>query len=132
MQPPVETLWGIFLVFLRLGLSSFGGPLAHLGYFRQEFVQRRRWLGEHAYAELVALGLGAGGPAGVLKGLQLVAVAVVAQALWGMARSLCRGPLRMSIALPAAVLVALALLSSGRVPPWALVLAGGAVGARLF
>lgn len=151
VQPPIETLWGIFLVFLRLGLSSFGGPLAHLGYFRQEFVQRRHWLGEHAYAELVALcqflpgpassqvgialglsrrgvpgalcawagftlpsalamtllalGVGAGVPAGVLKGLQLVAVAVVAQALWGMARNLCRGALRVTIALLAAMLV---------------------------
>ncbi|SDA12264.1 chromate transporter [Pseudomonas sp. NFPP10] len=148
---PVETPWRIFLVFLRLGLSSFGGPLAHLGYFRQEFVQRRRWLGEAAYAELVALcqflpgpassqvgialglsrrglpgalcawagftlpsalalallalGLGGGVPAGALKGLQLVAVAVVAQALWGMARSLCRGALQIVIAVLAAALV---------------------------
>ncbi|PYC31276.1 chromate efflux transporter [Pseudomonas protegens] len=146
-----ETPWQIFLMFLRLGLTSFGGPVAHLGYFRQEFVQRRRWLGEAAYAELVALcqflpgpasskvgivlglsraglpgaacawlgftlpsalalallalGIGSGVPPGVLKGLQLVAVAVVALALWGMARSLCRGPLRIAIALVAAWLV---------------------------
>ncbi|NBF07986.1 chromate efflux transporter [Pseudomonas sp. Fl4BN1] len=146
-----ETPWQIFLVFLHLGLTSFGGPVAHLGYFRQAFVQRRHWLGEAAYAELVALcqflpgpassqvgialglarggvpgalcawagftlpsalaltllalGLGSGVPPGALKGLQLVAVAVVAQALWGMAWSLCRGPLRMVIALLAAVLV---------------------------
>ncbi|SHM62086.1 chromate efflux transporter [Phytopseudomonas punonensis] len=48
-------LWSIFLVFLRLGLTSFGGPVAHLGYFRQEFVSRRGWLSEAAYAELIAI-----------------------------------------------------------------------------
>ena len=47
--------WSIFLIFLRLGLTSFGGPVAHLGYFRDEFVQRRRWLDERGYADLVAL-----------------------------------------------------------------------------
>ena len=45
----------VFVAFLRLGLTSFGGPIAHLGYFRQEFVERRRWLDEAAYADLVAL-----------------------------------------------------------------------------
>ncbi len=146
-----DSPWQIFLMFLRLGLTSFGGPVAHLGYFRQEFVQRRRWLGEAAYAELVALcqflpgpasskvgivlglsraglpgalcawlgftlpsalalallalGIGSGVPPGVLKGLQMVAVAVVALALWGMARNLCRGALRIVIALLAAWLV---------------------------
>ncbi|MDF2398609.1 chromate efflux transporter [Pseudomonas sp. 3MA1] len=146
-----DSPWQIFLMFLRLGLTSFGGPVAHLGYFRQEFVQRRRWLGEAAYAELVALcqflpgpasskvgivlglsraglpgalcawlgftlpsalalallalGIGSGLPPGVLKGLQMVAVAVVALALWGMARNLCRGALRIAIALLAAWLV---------------------------
>jgi chromate transporter len=45
----------VFSVFLRLGLSSFGGPIAHLGYFRDELVTRRRWLSDHAYADLVAL-----------------------------------------------------------------------------
>src|SRR5918999_544067 len=45
----------VFLVFLRWGLTSFGGPVAHLGYFREEFVARRKWLDEHAYADLVAL-----------------------------------------------------------------------------
>ena len=68
---PVETPWRIFLVFLRLGLSSFGGPLAHLGYFRQEFVQRRRWLGEAAYAELVALCQFLPGPASSQVGIAL-------------------------------------------------------------
>jgi chromate transporter len=44
----------IFLVFLRLGLTSFGGPIAHLGYFRQEFVEQRKWLPEQIFADLVA------------------------------------------------------------------------------
>ena len=47
--------WAIFLIFLRLGLTSFGGPVAHLGYFHAEFVERRRWLDAPAYADLVAL-----------------------------------------------------------------------------
>lgn len=46
--------WEVFRVFLRLGLTSFGGPVAHLGYFREEFVVRRRWIDDHAYADLVA------------------------------------------------------------------------------
>ena len=45
----------VFLVFLRLGLTSFGGPVAHLGYFRTEFVDRRRWLDDYTYSDLVAL-----------------------------------------------------------------------------
>ena len=45
----------VFLAFLKLGVTCFGGPIAHIGYFRQEFVLRRRWLDEHAYADLVAL-----------------------------------------------------------------------------
>ena len=53
----------IFLVFLRLGLTSFGGPVAHLGYFREEFVVRRRWMSEAGYAELVALAQVLPGPA---------------------------------------------------------------------
>ncbi|MDD2924764.1 chromate efflux transporter [Rhodoferax sp.] len=142
------TCWSVFGVFLRLGLTSFGGPVAHLAYFRDEFVTRRQWLSEHAYADLVALcqflpgpassqvgmalGLqrrGFGGalaawagftlpsalalalfalglstwgsvlPAGSLHGLKLVAVAVVAQAVWGMSRQLCVGPVRAGMAL---------------------------------
>lgn len=153
--PPASTSWPqIFLVFLRLGLTSFGGPVAHLGYFRDEFVQRRRWLGERAYADLVALcqflpgpassqvgmalglvrggwggalaawagftlpsalllaalaaGLSARGdwvPPGVLHGLKVVAVAVVAQAVWGMARTLCKGPARMAFMFVSAALL---------------------------
>ena len=154
-----STAWQVFAIFLRLGLTSFGGPVAHLGYFRQEFVARRRWLDEAAYADLVALcqflpgpassqvgmalGLrqaGMGGalaawlgftlpsalvmallglglvagqalvPAGVLHGLKIAAVAVVALAVWGMARSLCRGPARLLLM---ALACALALLSPG-------------------
>ncbi|MBE7375577.1 chromate efflux transporter [Pseudomonas lopnurensis] len=142
--------WAVFLVFLRLGLTAFGGPVAHLGYFRDEFVQRRRWLDERSYADLVALCQFLPGPAssqvglavglvragyrgalaawagftlpsallltlfalgiawaealpdGVLQGLKIVAVAVVAQAVWGMARTLCPDAPRIAMALGAA------------------------------
>lgn len=138
--------WQVFWIFLRLGLTSFGGPVAHLGYFRDEFVQRRQWLTERSYADLVALcqflpgpassqvgmalgllragmpgalaawlgftlpsalvlalfglGLAAGATVlspGALHGLKVVAVAVVAQAVWGMARSLCVGRARVTL-----------------------------------
>lgn len=138
--------WPIFLIFLRLGLTSFGGPIAHLGYFRNEFVTRRQWLSDRSYADVVALcqflpgpassqvgmalGLSRGGylgalaawlgftlpsaialilfaegishygyaiSPGVLHGLKIVAVAVVAQAVWGLARQLCTGIPRVSI-----------------------------------
>jgi chromate transporter len=151
---PTRSAWQVFLVFLRLGLTSFGGPVAHLGYFRTEFVERRRWLGEAAYADLVALcqflpgpassqlGLGLGLmragypgalaawagftlpsalalialalgitqaadtlPTGLLHGLKVVAVAVVAQAVWGMARSLCPDGSRRLLMLAAAALL---------------------------
>lgn len=146
--------WTVFLVFLRLGLTSFGGPIAHLGYFRDEFVARRRWLSERSYADLVALcqflpgpassqigiaiGLSRAGfpgalaawvgftlpsaillvlfalglstwgsllTAGVLRGLKVVAVAVVAQAVWGMGRTSCTDPARMTIAAVSACVV---------------------------
>jgi chromate transporter len=136
----------VFLIFLRLGLTSFGGPIAHLGYFREEFVSRRNWLSERSYADLMALcqflpgpassqvglalGLSRAGyrgavaawagftlpsaialilfalgisnygemlPSGALHGLKIVAVAVVAQAVWGMARSLCTDVQRVTI-----------------------------------
>ncbi|MCP2015120.1 chromate transporter [Deinococcus sp. HSC-46F16] len=61
----------VFLVFLRLGLTSFGGPVAHLGYFRGEFVERRGWLGERAYADLVALAQFLPGPASSQVGMAL-------------------------------------------------------------
>ncbi len=146
---PLEVL----LVFLRLGLTSFGGPVAHLGYFRAEFVERRKWLDEAAYVDIVALCQFLPGPAssqvgfaigtlraglmgafaawlgftlpsaiamilfgyGVaqfgeiadapwLHGLKIVAVAVVAQAVWGMSRSLAPDRERASIAVGAAIL----------------------------
>jgi chromate transporter len=142
-----DTPWAVFLVFLRLGLTSFGGPIAHLGYFREEFVVRRQWLSERSYVDLIALcqflpgpassqvGIGLGlsragfsgalaawagftlpsaiimvlfalgmstwasiFPSGPLHGLKIVAVAVVAQAVWGMARNLCTDVPRVIIA----------------------------------
>ena len=146
----------IFLVFLRLGLTSFGGPIAHLGYFRQEFVERRKWLSEQIFADLVALcnflpgptssqvsysiGMTRGGIPGAvcawsaftlpsaiimllaaygihwvsgdqgtgwLHGLKVVAVAVVAQAVWSMATKLCTDRIRISFAFVAAVIILL-------------------------
>ncbi|MGY4313377.1 chromate efflux transporter [Bradyrhizobium sp. JR3.5] len=149
-HPPLEVLF----IFLKLGVTCFGGPIAHIGYFRDEFVTRRRWLDEQAYADLVALcqflpgpassqvgfslglmragylgalaawtgftlpsaialvlfAFGAGGlsgpaGAGLVHGLKLVAVAIVAQAVWGMARSLCPDRARASIATVAALVI---------------------------
>lgn len=156
--------WAVFLIFLRLGLTSFGGPIAHLGYFRDEFVARRRWLTERSYADLVAfcqflpgpassqvgiaLGLSRSGyagalaawtgftlpsavalilfaqgiasygdamPFGVLHGLKVVAVAVVAQAVWGMARNLCPDAPRISIMAAATCFVLLVPSAWGQV-----------------
>lgn len=167
----------ILAIFLRLGLTSFGGPIAHLGYFRTEFVARRRWLSEAAYADLVALaqfmpgpassqagfalgvlrgglagGLAAwagftlpsavvmvlaaygvdlaasGAGAGLVHGLKFLAVAVVAQAVWGMAGSLCPDRPRATIAVAAAI--ALLLLPSA-LTQIAVILAGAASGASL-
>ncbi|MFZ2469612.1 MAG: chromate transporter, partial [Parvibaculum sedimenti] len=61
----------VFRAFLKLGLTSFGGPVAHLGYFREEFVQRRRWLDDRAYADLVALAQFLPGPASSQVGMGL-------------------------------------------------------------
>ena len=178
-QPPSKSpekgaAFEVLLIFLRLGLTSFGGPIAHIGYFRDEFVARRRWLDEQAYADLVALcqflpgpassqvgfsiglmragylgGLAAwtgftlpsaivlvlfafgaaslGGPlgTGLLHGLKLVAVAIVAQAVWGMARTLCPDRERASIATVAALLI---LLSSSSVAQIAAILLGAVAG----
>ena len=65
------TFWEVLLVFLRLGLTSFGGPVAHLGYFREEIVARRKWLSEAAYADLVALCQFLPGPASSQVGIAL-------------------------------------------------------------
>jgi len=164
----------ILLVFLRLGLTSFRGPIAHIGYFREEFIVRRRWLDEQAYADLVGLcqflpgpassqvgfsigllragyigGLaawigftlpsaialvlfayGAGalsGPTGIglLHGLKLVAVAIVAQAVWGMARSLCPDWQRAAIAVVAGLIILMSTSSVGQIAAIAL---GGIAG----
>ena len=63
--------WHVFLIFLRLGLTSFGGPIAHLSYFRDEFVIRRQWLSERSYADLVALCQFLPGPASSQVGIVL-------------------------------------------------------------
>ncbi|MCI4679136.1 chromate efflux transporter [Rhodoblastus acidophilus] len=151
----------VFWAFLRLGLTSFGGPVAHLSYFRAEFVERRQWLDEASYADLVALCQFLPGPASSqvgfalglrraglcggfvawtaftlpsalalvafayglsglgdlarqpwLHGLKIVALAVVAQAVWTMAKNLCPDRIRATLAVCAAALV-LALPSAG-------------------
>ena len=63
--------WAVFLIFLRLGLTSFGGPIAHLGYFRDEFVTRRQWLTERSYADLVSLCQFLPGPASSQVGIAI-------------------------------------------------------------
>jgi chromate transporter len=149
-----ENAGKIFLIFLQLGLTSFGGPIAHLGYFREVFVSRRKWISEKSFADLLALcqflpgpassqvgigiGLARGGirgslaawlgftlpsaimmiifgygvinfsqniPSGALHGLKIVAVAVVAQAIWGMSKVLCPDNLRITIAITSASLI---------------------------
>lgn len=66
-----QSPWSVFLIFLRLGLTSFGGPIAHLGYFRHEFVTRRKWMTERSYADLVALCQFLPGPASSQVGIAL-------------------------------------------------------------
>ena len=61
----------VFTTFLKLGLTSFGGPIAHLGYFREELVNRRAWLSDHAFADLVALCQFLPGPASSQVGFAL-------------------------------------------------------------
>lgn len=164
----------VFLAFLQLGLTSFGGPVVHLGYFRAAFVERRGWLDDRSYSDLVALcqflpgpassqvgialGLGRAGwggaiaawigftlpsavalvlfaagvaqwsalsQSGVVHGLKVVAVAVVAQAVWGMARTLCPDRLRAGVAIVAALLVLAVPSAWGQI---AAIVAGGVVG----
>jgi chromate transporter len=167
----------VLLVFLKLGVTSFGGPIAHIGYFREELVVRRRWVDEATYTDLVALCQFLPGPAssqvgfslgliragywgglaawtgftlpsavlltafaygaeelagpigqGVIHGLKLVAVAIVAQAVWGMARSFCPDRQRASIACIAALLI---LLSNSPATQIGTILLGGIAGAWL-
>ena len=154
----------VLLVFLKLGLTSFGGPVAHIACFRTEFVERRRWLDEANYSDLVALCQFLPGPAssqvgmalglrragwagalaawlgftlpsaialilfaygvaewsalassGAVHGLKVVAVAVVAQAVWGMSKSLCPDRLRAGIAVGAALLVLAVPTAAGQI-----------------
>lgn len=147
----LKSLLEILIVSTRLGLTSFGGPTAHLGYFHEEYVRRRKWMDEKSYADLVALaqflpgpassqvGIGIGvmragvlggivsfigftlpsvialilfalllsgfdvGNAGWIHGLKIVAVAVVAHAILGMAKNLTPDLKRKTIALFALV-----------------------------
>ena len=166
--------WAVFLIFLRLGLTAFGGPVAHLAYFRAEFVARRHWLSERSYSDLIALcqflpgpassqvgialGLSRAGYLGALAawagftlpsalalilfalglsrwgaalapgawhGLQVVAVAVVAQAVWGMARSLCTDRRRVTLMIAAACI---ALLQASAWSQVGVMLAAGLAG----
>jgi chromate transporter len=167
----------VLAVFLRLGLTSFGGPVAHLGYFREEFVRRQRWLDDGSYADLVALCQFLPGPAssqvgiavgllragypgalaawvgftlpsavamvlfaygvgmlgnvgsGWLHGLKVAAVAVVAQAVLGMARTLAPDRPRATLAVAAAIATLAVPSAWGQIG--AIVL-GGAVGIGLF
>jgi len=167
----------VFAVFLRLGLTSFGGPIAHLGYFRDELVARRKWLDERTYADLVALcqflpgpassqvGMAVGiaragmpgalaawlgftapsaialiafayglealgaGSGGWLHGLKVVAVAVVAQAVWGMARSLTPDRPRITLAVVAALVMLAWPTALGQIGA---IVAGAIVGRRLL
>lgn len=167
----------VFAVFLRLGLTCFGGPIAHLGYFHEEFVVRRKWLDEKTYVDLVALCQFLPGPAssqvgfsvgllragylgafaawtgftlpsavalvlfaygagaltgtigaGLLHGLRLVAVAIVAQAIWGMARTLCPDRERATIAVIAALII---LFSSSAAAQIGAIVLGGVAGLLL-
>ncbi|PZE88580.1 chromate transporter [Curtobacterium sp. MCLR17_039] len=104
-EPLRSPAGSVFLVFLRLGLTSFGGPVAHLGYFREAFVVRRRWLRDDAYADLVALCQFLPGPASSQVGM---ALGLQRAGLLGLLAAWC------GFTLPSAVLlVAFALLVSG-------------------
>lgn len=170
-------VWEVFRVFLRLGSTSFGGPIAHLGYFRSEFVSRRRWINDREYADLVALcqflpgptssqvGFSIGllragfwgafaaftaftlpsavlmvafaygaslftGPVGegLLTGLKIAAVAVVAQAVWGMARTLAPDRTRAGIAVIALLVTVLVTGTIGQV----IAIMAGAIAGLIF
>jgi chromate transporter len=168
---------GVLTAAARLGLTSFGGPVAHLGYFRSEYVVRRRWLDDQTYGDLVALCQFLPGPAssqvgiavgifragllgglaawigftlpsaialvvfglairgmdlsqaGWLHGLKIAAVAVVAQAVWGMARSLCPDRERATMAIVAALAISAWPAAGGQVLVIAL---AGVAGWRLL
>ncbi|VVO58344.1 chromate efflux transporter [Pseudomonas fluorescens] len=100
-----NSAWSVFLIFLRLGLTSFGGPIAHLGYFHHEFVSRRQWLTERSYADLVALCQFLPGPASSQVGIAL-----------GLSRAGYRGALAAwaGFTLPSAMLMILFALGLSR------------------
>jgi chromate transporter len=171
------SIWEVWRTAFRLGLTSFGGPVAHLGYFHEEYVKRRKWLDEKTYADLVALCQFLPGPAssqvgmGIgfiragfwgavaawlgftlpsalalslfayflqgtslsdtdwLHGLLVVAVAVVAQAVWGMAKSFAYDRLRASIAIAAAIFT---LLIPSVFSQVGIIVAAGIAGSFLF
>ncbi len=177
MQPVKRTsLRVIFVRFLRLGCTSFGGPVAHLGYFREEFVNRLRWITDESFAEIVALCQSLPGPAssqvgftiglmegglwgalaawagftlpsaalmfgfayghpflsgrlgaGILHGLELAAVVVVAQAVWGMSRTLTPDLQRLLIAAVAAMMVLVVRSANGQLIALAMGAAAGLV-----
>jgi chromate transporter len=167
---PLEVL----RIFLKLGLICFGGPIAHIGYFRDEFVVRRKWIDQHAFADLVGLCQFLPGPAssqvgfsiglmragypgalaawigftlpsaavlvlfaygadaltgpigaGLVHGLKLTAVAIVAEAVFGMARSLCPDRQRASIAVVAALAI---LFSPAPIAQISAIVLGGLAG----
>jgi chromate transporter len=169
----------VFAVFLKLGLTSFGGPIAHLGYYERTYVRQRQWLTPDEYAGLVALCQMVPGPASsqvgyliglrragwggafaawagftlpsaivmfgfallaprlegpatdaVLHGLKLVAVAVVAQSVWSMARNLCPDRARAALALLAAALLLVATGSFFQIAALAIGAFGGALMCR--
>ncbi len=173
MKPPTDpdaptdrpgTAREVLTSFFRLSLTSFGGPIAHLGYFRSEFVERRRWLDDRSCSNLVALCQFLPGPAssqvgmalglsragwwgalaawigftlpsavalilfaygiaeygdlassGAVQGLKVAAVAVVAQAVWGMGKTLCPDRLRAGLAIFAALLTLVVPTAWGQV-----------------
>lgn len=168
----------VFRAFLKLGLISFGGPVAHISYFHEEFVVKREWLDEAAFGDLLALCQFLPGPAssqmvfaigmrraglpgalvaslcfmlpsaglmillgygisalgdlhhaGWLHGLKLVAVAVVAQAVWGMGRKLCPDRARQALCLGAATVV---LAVPGSLSQIGAIALGAALGWRLY
>lgn len=174
LPPAHRSALDVFVTFLRLGLTSFGGPIAHIAYFRQDLIVRRRWMSEAAYADIVALcqllpgptssqvgfaiGLNQAGVLGgvgafvgftmpstivmfaaaaslpllsneygtvLLHGFMLVAVSIVAQAVFGMGRSFWKTPATVMIGVSALAVVLLA--SHGLIQP-VVILAGGIIG----
>ncbi len=171
-------MWSVFIIFLKLGLTSFGGPAAHMGYFREEFVVRRKWLTDQSYSDLIALcqfmpgpassqvgmaiGLTRAGIGGALSawvgftlpsalvmvaaalffksfdpaiyaaaihGLKIAAAAIVAHAVFGMAKSLCTDTLRRAIAIFTAIAL---VFMNGPFVQIIAILVGGLIGFALL